>query len=191
MVSTVTPLGIAFDSVNRNLYWSESQADKIKRCNPDGTNVTFRLTENRPSAIKLDIHNRWIYYAQDTSPSKIFRTNLDGMDKRVIINNVAANVYGIGVDVDVESIYWMECQTGDLQSATFNGTDVKRIISTNATYQNVNIEIDGDFIFYTSNNKIMKINKSSGQNPTVVHTDTEQILAVLFYKQEGKSCVEN
>lgn len=93
----------------------------------------------------------------------------------------------IFLDVDVESIYWMEFQTGDLQSASFNVSDVKRIISTNVTSRNLNIDIDGDFIFYTNYQKIMKINKSSGQNPTVVHTDTERIYAVLFYKQEGKN----
>ncbi|CAC5395781.1 unnamed protein product [Mytilus coruscus] len=128
---------------------------------------------------------RWIYYGQNESPSKIFRTNFDGIDKRVIINNLPASVFGIGLDVDVQRLYWMEYTTGDLKSAWFNGSDVKTIVSTNAKNKNFDIDIDGDFIFYTSNNKIMKINKSLGQNPTVVHTDTQQIYGVLLCRQDG------
>lgn len=81
----------------------------------------------------------------------------------------------------------MEYYTGDLRSAWYNGSDVKTIISTNATFENWDIDIDKKIIFYTSKNQIMKINKSLGQYPTVLHTDTQQIYSLLFYKPEGKN----
>ncbi|CAC5390805.1 VLDLR [Mytilus coruscus] len=187
IVSTIYPVGIAFDSVNSHLYWTEISPGRIMRCNPDGSDVTILLNENKPTALTLDIQNRWIYYAQQLSPSEIFRTNFDGMDKRVIIKNLTTYVLGIGVDVDVERLYWMEYYTGDLQSAWDNGSDVKTIISTNVTIENWDIDMDEDFIFYTSYNQIIKINKFLGQIPTVVHTDTQRIYGVLLYKQDGKN----
>lgn len=81
-------------------------------------------------------------------------------------------------DVDVERIFWMAYQTGDLRSAWYNGCDDRTIVNTNATSNNW--DIDGDLIFYTSSNQIMKINKSLGQNPTVLHTDTESVYGLLF-----------
>lgn len=81
----------------------------------------------------------------------------------------------------------MEYTIGDLRSAWYNKSDVKTIISTNASDKNLDIDIKGDFIFYTSNNQIMKINKSLGHTPTVVHTDAEQIYGFLLYKQDGKN----
>lgn len=81
-------------------------------------------------------------------------------------------------DVDVERIFWMAYQTGDLRSAWYNGSDDRTIVNTNATSNNW--DIDGDLIFYTSSNQIMKINKSLGQNPTVLHTDTESVYGLLF-----------
>lgn len=81
----------------------------------------------------------------------------------------------------------MEYQTGDLQSAYSNGSDDRTIVSTNAKYLNWDIDVNEGFIFYTSGYQIMSINKSLGYTPTVVHTDKEQINAVLFYKQEGKN----
>ncbi|XP_071178161.1 very low-density lipoprotein receptor-like isoform X2 [Mytilus edulis] len=183
VVSTSYPFGIAFDSVNNHLYWTELSSGRIQRCNMDGSNVTFLLIGDRPTSLTLDKKNRWLYYGQQSLPSKIFRTNFDGMDKRVIIENLPSYVYGI--DVNVKRLYWMEFQTGDLQSACFNGSDVRTIVSTNAKSKNWDIATDGDFIFYTSSNKIMKISKSLQHNPTVVYTDTDIINGILLYKQNG------
>lgn len=92
-------------------------------------------------------------------------------------------------DVDVKRLYWMEFNTGDLRSSWENGSDVETIISTNATFQNKDIDIDGELIFYTNDNTIMKINKSLGHNPTVLHTDTTYINSLLVYKSEGKKVI--
>ncbi|XP_076106222.1 uncharacterized protein LOC143074890 [Mytilus galloprovincialis] len=109
------------------------------------------------------------------------------MDKRVIITNLPTYVYGMGVDVNVERLYWME-YTGDLQFARYNGSDIRTIVSTKTS--NRDIEVNEDFILYTSYNQVMKINKSLGQTPTVVHTDSQAINGILLYKQDGKSCDE-
>lgn len=83
-------------------------------------------------------------------------------------------------DIDVKCFYWMENHAGDLQSAWYNGPDIKTIISTNATSQNWDFDINEDFIFYTSYKNIMKIHKSLGQNPTVLHSDTQSVYGLLF-----------
>ncbi|XP_071178159.1 protein cueball-like isoform X1 [Mytilus edulis] len=188
IVSASYPVGISFDSVNNHLYWTELYyPGSVMRCNTDGTDLRVILNETQPAAIALDMHNRWIYYGQQILPSQIFRSNFDGMGITVIIKDLPAKVYGLGVDVNVKRLYWMEFQTGDLQSACFNGSDVRTIVSTNAKSKNWDIATDGDFIFYTSSNKIMKISKSLQHNPTVVYTDTDIINGILLYKQNGKN----
>lgn len=81
----------------------------------------------------------------------------------------------------------MEYETGDLQSASFNWSDVSTIVSTNRTRINWAIDVNEDFIFYTSHTQIMKINKSLKQTPTVVHTDTELNNGLVLYKEDGKN----
>lgn len=83
----------------------------------------------------------------------------------------------------------MEYNTGNLQSAFFNGSDVRTIVSTHAINTNLDIDVNKDFIFYTCNSQIMKINKSLGQTPTVIHSDTHQIHGLLLYKQDGKNTI--
>lgn len=61
IVSTSTPYGIAFDLVNRHLYWTEIYSPgRIMRCNPDGSNITVLLIETQPTALALDIQNRFV-----------------------------------------------------------------------------------------------------------------------------------
>lgn len=81
----------------------------------------------------------------------------------------------------------MEYDTGDLESSLYNGSDVKTVVRTNVTRNNREIDIAGDYVFYTSNHTILKVHQTSGQIPTVVYTDTAQIYGLLFYSQEGKS----
>lgn len=89
-------------------------------------------------------------------------------------------------DVVDQRVYWMGFYTGDLKSAWYNGSDVKTVVSTSISL-NREFEIVDDYVFYTSNNTILKVHKSSGQIPMVIHTEPRRIYGVLFYKQEGKN----
>ncbi|XP_052080960.1 low-density lipoprotein receptor-related protein 4-like isoform X2 [Mytilus californianus] len=183
VVSGNQPGGIAFDSANSHLYWTEPKEGNIMRCNSDGSNViTIINGTGTPAALTIDIANRWMYYSQDISNGTLQRLTLDGKESRVI-DNQASWVYGICIDD--QRLYWMDNLMGDLKSAWYNGSDVETIVSTNSTKRNWDIDINDDFIFYTSNTTILKTGKSPGQNLTVVHTDTDQITGILFYKQEA------
>ncbi|VDH96969.1 Hypothetical predicted protein [Mytilus galloprovincialis] len=189
VVQTNVPLAIAFDSINRNLYWTEDGPHQtIFRCDADGSNKTLIRSANYPSALTLDIVNRWIYFGEQRLKGQINRLTFDRKELTVIINNPTTYVFGIAVDVPRDRIYWMEYGSGDLKSAYYNGSDIKTVVKTNQIYRNWGIAISDDFIFSASGNQILKINKSSGQNATVVHSDTNQIYGVVFIKPEGKYC---
>ncbi|VDI19337.1 Hypothetical predicted protein, partial [Mytilus galloprovincialis] len=190
VVSSRNPLGLAFDSVNHHLYWTDDVEGRIMRCNADGSNKTTVLVETEPAALTIDIKNRWMYYGQDLSNGKIYRLTFDGKDRKVIYNQ-SSHVLGIQVDVSNSRLYWMEYGTGDLKSAWHNGSDVKTIVSTHSIGRNWEIDTNDDFIFYSRYDTIFKINKSLGQGPTVVHTDTALIYAVFVFKQEGTGNNEN
>ncbi|XP_052080319.1 low-density lipoprotein receptor-related protein 8-like isoform X2 [Mytilus californianus] len=182
VVSANGPLGIAFDSVNHHLYWTEDGKGKIMRCNADGTNKTTIFDETEPGVLSIDIENRWIYYGQDQYNGKIYRITFDGKERRVIYNQ-SLLTYGIQVDVIDKRLYWNEYSTGDLKSAWYNGSDVQTVVSTNLR-NNWGLDTNDDFIFYSSSVSIVKIAKSVGHTLTVVHRDTAQIYGVLFYKHQ-------
>ncbi|CAG2222930.1 LRP2 [Mytilus edulis] len=166
VVAANNPYYVAFDSRNSHLYWTESM--KIMRCDTDGSNVTTIVSISAPVSLALDPHNR---------------VTFDGTDIQVVVNHA-----GLPIDIQVDfvdkRIYWMEYSTGALKSALYNGSDVKTVISTNVISNNREIDIGSDYLFYTSNNKILKIHKSAGQMPEIVHTETTQIFGLILYKHE-------
>lgn len=63
IVSTRAPVGISVDEVNNYLYWTDTgDVGKIMRCKTDGSDVTVILNETQPTAITLDIHNRFVLF---------------------------------------------------------------------------------------------------------------------------------
>ncbi|VDI77712.1 Hypothetical predicted protein, partial [Mytilus galloprovincialis] len=184
VVLTTGPFSVAFDSENSHLFWTETGlSGKIMRCNSDGSDVIPIVNVTSPMALTLDTHNRWIYYSKAAGHA-LHRVTFDGKENHVVIN-LTSRLVDILVDFVSKRLIWMEYDTGDLKSASYNGSDVKTVRSTNVTSSNREIDIRGDYVFYTSTNKILKVHKSSGQIPAIVHTDTTQIYGLLFYKQDG------
>lgn len=186
VVPANSPYYVAFDSGNSHLYWTEHiSVGRIMRCNSDGSEVTTIVNETQPVALALDTHNRWIYYSTE-SGFALHRVKYDGQEQQVVMNLLGRPI-DIQIDFVDQLVYFMEYDTGDLKSTLYNGSDVKTVISTNVKHNNREIDIGGDYVFYTSNRKILKVHKSSGQVPTTLHTETAQIYGLLFYKQDGKN----
>lgn len=55
----VSPAGLAIDSANNHLYWSDHDEQTVSRCNLDGTHVTVLTTLATPYVIRLDVKNRY------------------------------------------------------------------------------------------------------------------------------------
>ncbi|XP_052080328.1 hemicentin-1-like isoform X4 [Mytilus californianus] len=183
VIYTDRPYYVSFDSKNSHLYWTEQEKlEKIMRCNSDGSNLTIIVKEFSLTAFTLDTHHRWIYYSTKSSYA-LHRVTFDGNEKRIVMKLTALAI-DIEIDFVDKRVYWIEYEKGDLKSALYNGSDVKTVVSTNVNLNSREIDIGGEYVFYTSSNTILKIHKSSGQIPTVVHTDTRQIYGLLFYKQE-------
>ncbi|XP_052080321.1 low-density lipoprotein receptor-related protein 1-like [Mytilus californianus] len=183
VISTNSPSDVTFDSENSHLYWTENT--DIMRCNSDGSNLTTIVNVPSPLALTLDTHNRWIYYSTQESYA-LHRVTFDLKENQVVVN-LTSRAIDIEIDFIEKRVYWMEYESGDLKSALYNGSDVKTVVSTNVQYNNREIYIVGDYVFYTSLYKILKVHKSSGQIPAIVHTETIYIYGILFYKQEGKN----
>jgi hypothetical protein len=61
--------------------------------------------------------------------SRIERANDDG-SMRVLITNVAARIYGLALDYDLEHLYW--CTASSLEYANFDGRLVMVIMIASA-----------------------------------------------------------
>ncbi len=105
--------GIALDTVNSRIYWSQEFTmfrGDIRRANLDGTGqqivVSTTLPEFKPSAIALDIPGGKIYWT-DYVVDVVQRANLDGTNIQTLFSAGAnMNPGGIALDLKQGKIYW-------------------------------------------------------------------------------------
>ncbi|XP_071150530.1 hemicentin-1-like [Mytilus edulis] len=126
------PVGVAIDPVDYHVYWTEtfSSSRRIRRCNFDGTNPVVLINEKSPWTISLDLINRWIYFG--TVIGTIGRFEMNGTYQETIIANGIGYVSDLSIDTNLDYIYWIEYDTGDLKSADINSYNVSYVYDGNS-----------------------------------------------------------
>ncbi|XP_052081035.1 low-density lipoprotein receptor-related protein 1B-like [Mytilus californianus] len=191
MTETVTqarrPIGVAIDPVGNHVYWTERMApEELKRCNFDGSNNTSILQNGQLYALTLDYRNRWLYYSIYPTNSAIRRSRLNGTETQTVVNVSTEQVTGLSIDYNGDRLFWLERKSGDVNSSNFDGTNVVKIVSTNATNENLGIHVHNSDIYCANGKRILLVTLSPRTKANVIYSDIEMIYGVLFYKEKGK-----
>ncbi|CAC5403632.1 LRP8 [Mytilus coruscus] len=189
MTETVTqarrPIGVAIDPVDNHVYWTERLApEELKRCNFDGTNKISILQNGQLYALTLDYRNRWLYYSIYPTNSAIRRSRLNGTETQTVLDVYTEQVTGLNIDYNGDRLFWLERKNGDVKSS--NGTNVVKIVSTNATNENLGIHVHNSDIYCANGKRILLVTLSPRTKANVMFSDKDMIYGVLFYKEKGK-----
>lgn len=156
--------GMAFDPLDRQLYWTDSCNRTIfqKAMGDDGAGakngtVWMRLAnEDQPMGISLDVCRRKVYWtnwaAKTTHSSTVKRASMtgDSVESEVIITT-AGIPNGVAVDQFSKRLFWVDDPQGDdfhVSSSAFDGTDRRTVV--NATLNDpVNLAVDREFVYWT------------------------------------------
>ncbi|QDU37654.1 Virginiamycin B lyase [Maioricimonas rarisocia] len=86
------PVGLAIDSVNGHIYFSDLGSDRISRINLDGTGRVDLITSGLsvPRGIALDVANGHFYWTDEGTDS-IRRADLDGTNHVNIVTGLDAS----------------------------------------------------------------------------------------------------
>ncbi|CAG2245201.1 LRP1B [Mytilus edulis] len=176
------PTGIAVDSAYDHLYWIDYYRDQLSRCNLDGSNVTVLSTFINPLVIRLDVTKRWMYIVERNIG--IMTSRFDLSDRRTITNFTSTPVYGMDIDTEENSLYWINYD-GEMKSCKDDGSDVKTILSTHVRRPYYAIHVVGSYIYYANGNQLLMLSKTSGSTPTVLYNDTSYIYSIFVFNQSG------
>lgn len=163
--------GIAFDPLERILYWTDAKNKLIYQMNVDAKNgepsILLKLDETKtPHGVAIDVCRRKLYWtnANHLNPS-IERVSLDGSNAEVLIDMDLFMPSGIVVDQYSKRLYWVDDRPGiqfSVESAELDGTD--RLEITRKLY-NVpfNLAVDESNIFWTDmqQNAIWRLSKNA------------------------------
>jgi DNA-binding beta-propeller fold protein YncE len=131
------PCGLAIDSINKKIYWSDFGTGKIERANLDGSSRESIITGlTSILGIALDISNDKIYWAGG-SDSTIKRSNLDGSNIETLVSGLN-DPTGIALDISNNKMYWTEFTK--IQKSNLDGTNVSDLGV--AALQPIGITID-------------------------------------------------
>ena len=100
------PLGIAVDTQNAKVYWTEVRDDKIQRANLDGSGVQDVVTGVRSAGIAVDSVGGSIYWIDGLSMA-IQRANLDGSNVEDVVVGLD-NPTNLDLDLNAGKIYWTD-----------------------------------------------------------------------------------
>lgn len=195
--------GMAFDPLERILYWTDAKNKLIYQMSVDGKDVEptilLKLDETKmPHGIAVDVCRRKLYWtnANHLNPS-IERASLDGTNYEVLIDSDLFMPSGIVVDQYSKQIYWVDDRPGiqySVESAKLDGTDRQNI--TQKLY-NVpfNLAVDESGVFWTDvqQNAIWRISKntSDGEQPQKVQSFTAAPKAIVVRNHLLSSQTEN
>lgn len=129
--------GLAFDPVNRTLYWTDGMSKLIYRAGLDHGNkpeIFIRLNDTHmPYGLAIDVCRRQLYWTNVISNGKssIERSSLDGTDRKTLIDTNLFFPSGIVVDQYAKRIFWVDDLEGihyAIESAALDGTDRQTIV---------------------------------------------------------------
>ncbi len=109
------------------VYWTDDQAGKIQRADPDGGNLEDVLTGlDAPTGLAIDTANGKIYWAN--GHSEIRRANLDGAGAETVVTEPASSiVFDVKVDTANGKVYWTNNSTRSIRRANLDGSLVETV----------------------------------------------------------------
>jgi hypothetical protein len=130
--ATGTPHGIALDTKNGKVYFTDSHTTvaKIQRMNLDGTGLEDVLTGVQAVAITLDVNGTKIYYTTEDDYS-VKRANTDGTSIETLHTSATGTPHGITLDIDSGKIYFTDSHNtvAKIQRMNLDGTGLEDVLT--------------------------------------------------------------
>ncbi|XP_014344907.1 low-density lipoprotein receptor-related protein 2a [Latimeria chalumnae] len=162
------PDGIAFDWINKRIYYSDYLNQTINSMAVDGSNRTIIARVPRPRAIMLDPCRGYMYWTDWGTNAKIERATLGGNFRTIIVNVSLVWPNGLTLDSEEERLYWADASLQKIECCSLTGANREVIIST-AIYPFA-LTIYGQHIYWTDWNtkSIYRANKHDGSDQTIM-----------------------
>ncbi|XP_030745699.1 low-density lipoprotein receptor-related protein 6 [Sitophilus oryzae] len=128
---TYEPYSIVLDPVSGYMYWSEwGQSNSIKKAAMNGSKQRKLISTNgRAIGLTLDYERRRLYWAENDhscNMSAIWSADLDGNDKKIIVNHGVCNPSGLSLYKD--HIYWTDATNQLYRAEKYEGSSFTSIM---------------------------------------------------------------
>ncbi|XP_052581109.1 low-density lipoprotein receptor-related protein 2 isoform X1 [Peromyscus californicus insignis] len=156
--------GIAFDWINRRIYYSDYSNQTINSVAEDGSKRAVIARVSKPRAIVVDPCRGYMYWTDWGTNAKIERATLAGNFRVPIVNTSLVWPNGLTLDLESDLLYWADASLQKIERSTLTGTNREVIVST--TFHAFGLTVYGQYIYWTDvyTNKIYRANKYDGSD---------------------------
>lgn len=142
------PSGLAVDSTNRKLYWTDFTGKRVMRVELDGSNPTQVVGSlDSPSAIAFDVP-RGKAYVITYNNTKLVRFNLDGTNQETLASNLGGLGVGLAVDSSGGKVYY-STRSDSLYVANLDGSNATTLVTNQSTVYGIAIDVTSGRLYWT------------------------------------------
>uniref|UniRef100_A0A667ZY34 LDL receptor related protein 8 n=1 Tax=Myripristis murdjan TaxID=586833 RepID=A0A667ZY34_9TELE len=172
-----SPVGLALDWLQHNLYWTDSGDKSISVASVDGTKrrVLISTELSEPRAIALDPHHGFMYWSDWGTQAKIEKAGMNGVDRQVLVSDNIVWPNGITLDVANRRLYWVDSKLHLIASVDLNGAHRRtHLSSAERLGQPYALAVFEDRIYWTDREReaVFTANRLTGQD---IHTLAEHL----------------
>lgn len=143
------PNGLAVDSTNRMLYWSDFNGSKIMRAELDGSNPTQLVGSiDSPSGIALDVPSGKVYVITYNN-TKLLRFNLDGTNLETLASNLGGQGIGVAVDSSGGKVYY-STRSNSIYVANLDGSNATTLVTNQTSVQGIAIDVTAGRLYWSA-----------------------------------------
>jgi len=191
--------GIAVNTFNDKIYWTDICEKEIKRSNLDGSNIEDIVTGLKDiSEIALDIPNNKMYWT-NLFTGGVKRANLDGSNiEDIIVGDYGESSFAIALDLIRGKVYWTryyanretrEWYPPEITRANLDGTQVETFLVTPGVSIGLAIDMLNDKIYWNNwDNYIPEITRANldGSNiESIITLDSGSIYGITLDITQG------
>lgn len=195
--------GIAFDPLERTLYWTDTTNGIIYQMNLNSgkqePTVLIKLTNSKkPHGIALDLCHRKLYWTNaNIMSSSIERISLDGSNYEILIEKDLYMPRGIVVDQYTHRIFWVDDLQGEhfsVESANLDGGDRKYLVRM-LYHVPYDVAVDESNVYWTDeqDSAIFRISKNAtlDDQPIKVQNFTNSVPKGIMIRSHFLSAQSN
>uniref|UniRef100_A0A8C6QUZ8 Low-density lipoprotein receptor-related protein 2 n=1 Tax=Nannospalax galili TaxID=1026970 RepID=A0A8C6QUZ8_NANGA len=156
--------GIAFDWINRRIYYSDYINQTIYSMAENGSNRSVIARVPKPRAIVLDPCRGYMYWTDWGTNAKIERATLAGNFRVPIVNTSLVWPNGLTLDRETDLLYWADASLQKIERSTLTGTNREVVVST--AFHSFGLIVYSQYIYWTDffTKKIYRANKYDGSD---------------------------
>jgi|GEM_PF-3246409 len=142
------PSGLAVDSTNSKLYWSDFNGKRVMRAELDGSNPTQIVGGiDSPSALAFDVPSGKVYVITYNN-TRLVRFNLDGTNQETLASNLGGLGVGLAIDSSGGKVYY-STRGNSIYVANLDGSNATTLVSNQkSTVHGIAIDVTAGRLYW-------------------------------------------